>query len=617
MSFGVTPVSGTVPATSQTFPDFIQFQANGVALGAADADTVDFAGVGASRGTGESSNKVTINLREIPFGEGAVNVSSYGDLSTSGEAATAFAAATADVSNSGLVINPKGSALDLSTATIPNGVIVFDVASQQIITSNVAVGKSVQAGGGHLLVRDARENQGTRMHVEPRGYVAGTASKLDMMFDPYEDDGVNYRIFNFYVSNYDPTNASTTQGNNGIGVVGLKATGNPFGVWPAMHFGFSDDGPSAAVPLKLYYFDTSDTVWRTPLLGAWRTGAAVTTGDYMLASNKLYQAASTATTGATKPSHAAGTVSDGAVDWTFVRDFAATANNIKGCVVIGDRDELPKFGNPTQRLQIAKQVGVWNGIKLQFMDNVAAVAWNIYSAANTDDLYIESADGNARLRMDATGKFTQTVGLARCTAAVSVSDNSATPTVTLCEKVLFSNSATTAITQILGQPPHATLVVGSGNNNTTLVHNATPGTSLAPTIALNTGANKLLSDTSVVVLRLNSSQTQWVEDGRYAPADLTISNLSTTPSVAGAETVTFSNASPVSVTQMLGGTVRNRLTVMATNGNTTLVHNGTAGSAGAPTIATATNANKVLTAGSCLEFRLNGAGTQWIEVGRL
>lgn len=62
MSFGITPVSGTVPATSETFPDFIQFQANGANLGAADADTLNFVGGTVTRGTGESSGTVTVDV---------------------------------------------------------------------------------------------------------------------------------------------------------------------------------------------------------------------------------------------------------------------------------------------------------------------------------------------------------------------------------------------------------------------------------------------------------------------------------------------------------------------------------------------------------------------------
>lgn len=62
MSFGITPVTGTVPPTSETFPDFIQFQANGTNLGLPDADTVNFIGGSVTRGTGESSGVVTVDF---------------------------------------------------------------------------------------------------------------------------------------------------------------------------------------------------------------------------------------------------------------------------------------------------------------------------------------------------------------------------------------------------------------------------------------------------------------------------------------------------------------------------------------------------------------------------
>lgn len=62
MSFGITPVSSGVPPTQDTFPDFIQFQANGTNLGAADADTVNFVGGSVTRGTGENSGVVTVDM---------------------------------------------------------------------------------------------------------------------------------------------------------------------------------------------------------------------------------------------------------------------------------------------------------------------------------------------------------------------------------------------------------------------------------------------------------------------------------------------------------------------------------------------------------------------------
>lgn len=62
-SFGITPVSGFPLPESAAFPEFIQFQSEGVNLGDNAADTVDFTGtVRATRGTGENSSKVTVAI---------------------------------------------------------------------------------------------------------------------------------------------------------------------------------------------------------------------------------------------------------------------------------------------------------------------------------------------------------------------------------------------------------------------------------------------------------------------------------------------------------------------------------------------------------------------------
>jgi hypothetical protein len=65
MTFGVQPVSGFTPATVEDFPNFIQWQWNGVNLGKPDADTINFVGTGFTvvrGGSGVDDNTVTITL---------------------------------------------------------------------------------------------------------------------------------------------------------------------------------------------------------------------------------------------------------------------------------------------------------------------------------------------------------------------------------------------------------------------------------------------------------------------------------------------------------------------------------------------------------------------------
>lgn len=65
MTFAITPSSGFPTAGTDDFPNFIQFQFNGVNLGGPDADTVNFVGTGFTAvrgGSGVDPNTVTVTL---------------------------------------------------------------------------------------------------------------------------------------------------------------------------------------------------------------------------------------------------------------------------------------------------------------------------------------------------------------------------------------------------------------------------------------------------------------------------------------------------------------------------------------------------------------------------
>jgi hypothetical protein len=435
---------------------------------------------------------------------GLVNLKTFGTLTSSGSAATAWTAAMTSLSSAGGIVNPKGSSLDLSAVTIPNAITVLDVAGNRLISSNVGIGKSTQAGGGHLLVRDARATQATRVHIEPNGYVTGTASKLDLMLDPYDADGaLGYRILNFFTKTYDAADAATTTGTNGIGVIGMKGVTNQFGVFPTMQFGFSDGAAGSATPLHLHYFDYSDSAWRTPMKGGWRTGMSITTGDYCLGSFHLYQAASTGTTGATLPSHATGTVNDGGVDWTFIRDYQAVSSHFRGVVMVGDRDDMPKFGLPNVRAQFSQDIALWNGKKVRFLDNTDASVWSIFTNGNTDDLYIETEDATKRLRLDATGQFIQIANLALASTGNSESSLTATPSIKGVRLLTFGNASATTVTSFANGISNQEFYVRSSNGQTTLSHNSS--------IRLLGGANYQMSVDEVLHFVMNTAGTVAVQ----------------------------------------------------------------------------------------------------------
>jgi hypothetical protein len=345
----------------------------------------------------------------------------------------------------------------------------------------------------HLLIRNVSANSPTRAHQEPNGYVdQGTIVKYDWMFDPFDDDQTNYRIVNIYTKQ---GKGSGYNGQNGIAVVGAKGVGNHFGVFPTMNFGFSDDNQNG-VPMKLVYFDTADTEWRTPMVGAWRAARQdIAVGDHILSDFNIYVAATAGTTGATQPTHTSGTVSDGGVEWTFIRRYFGLTS-FKPCVMIGDRDDMPKFGFPDARMQISKNVVVWNGQKLKFLDNSGAAVWEIGVDLNTDDFHIRSLTGGGSLRFDAAGSFVQNNGLSYLMNVKAAPVGATTVDVKGSELIGFGNTSATSVTAFTGQP-YQRFFVQSSNGQTTLVHGAN--------IKLAGAVDRVLGQDDVLQFVMNSS----------------------------------------------------------------------------------------------------------------
>lgn len=93
MAFGFNPAGNGFPSQApEGFPNFIQFQADGVNLGDPDVDTVDFVyPLIATRGAGENSNVVTVTTAENP--SAAIPVATADDplvLSLVGNASSAL-----------------------------------------------------------------------------------------------------------------------------------------------------------------------------------------------------------------------------------------------------------------------------------------------------------------------------------------------------------------------------------------------------------------------------------------------------------------------------------------------------------------------------------------------
>jgi hypothetical protein len=80
----------------------------------------------------------------------------------------------------------------------------------------------------------------------------------------------------------------------------------------------------------------------------WATGQAVSIGARRWVQSagsvgRLYEATSAGTTGATAPTHASGTVSDGAVSWLFVQDYM----RLDALPDLADGDQVAWWGTPS------------------------------------------------------------------------------------------------------------------------------------------------------------------------------------------------------------------------------------------------------------------------------
>jgi hypothetical protein len=102
--------------------------------------------------------------------------------------------------------------------------------------------------------------------------------------------------------------------------------------------GFSDnqffifstpDADDAGHVVSFEYYSKS---WLRPK--AWTAGATIAAGAWASYNGNFYTAGSGGTAGATAPTHTAGTVSDGAIDWTFTNQAYESVMSNDDCVVL-------------------------------------------------------------------------------------------------------------------------------------------------------------------------------------------------------------------------------------------------------------------------------------------
>ena len=319
----------------------------------------------------------------------------------------------------------------------------------------------------NMLIQSAEDNQPNRIHQEPKNNIdSGTVTKYDWMFDPYESNPVDYRIFNIVTQTGDPFGT----GEGAITSINAKGVGNTWGLWPSIQFGFQDLGVDA-VCSKMWYGDHMQPQHFTPNKGNWRTGKVVVIGDYLTNNNDVFIAASAGTCGSTPPTHVSGTVSDGAVDWTFT--YSPAYQTVRATHMFGDRSDMPVLGHPDARVQFLKDYLIGWGADGNYLDVDGAIIASIKSAATSGGankwLHIVTAGGGYK-RFSQNENYEQNIGLALAAESTSPTDLATSINVSGITTLRVTNSVATTITNLTGGVAGQRLRIVSTNGNTTIDH---------------------------------------------------------------------------------------------------------------------------------------------------
>lgn len=381
--------------------------------------------------------------------------------------------------NAGSAVNPRsmlttGYAASVAGAaaigTAGGGTVQAFINSIPALTAGKSYGfqygEMRDGAGANLMLRGA--TNALRLHLEPRVNIdSGISSKQDWMYDPYHLDLTQYRIFGIYNS----TGDLNSTGESGITFLGCKNVGNSWGLWSSMHLGFQDDSPTG-VPMKLYLFDHTAPQWYAPAKGGWRQGKSAIAGDYMTSLNagvgRIYQAATTGICGDIQPVHTSGTVSDGGVDWTFVRQVAS--GSVRPAVVFGNRDDMPILGHTDVRVQFHAPTLTKYGsqTRWQAQDGTTGAWLQTAQTGGTEDWFYLWTRSGAYIRYHIDDRYWQPIGMARCAATVTATVGDTTPSVAGVETLVLNNSAPTVITALDDGIGGQRVRLVSNNSNTTL-----------------------------------------------------------------------------------------------------------------------------------------------------
>ena len=212
----------------------------------------------------------------------------------------------------------------------------------------------------------------------------------------------------------------------------------------------------------------------------WYIGRPTTTGDLILVFFRVYQAASTGTTGSTKPVHTSGTVSDGGVSWTYIEDLSqnVSGNRHRPVTIFGDvpsSASTPAIGWNDAAVHFGEDVLFYPGAGMDFINSTKRIRNARIEAISTNakglKFIIDTATGsvtNVTLstnRMAVTNLQIVPTNIAKTTGATTVD-------ITHGNLVGFNDGSATSFTQFTNSAPNTDVLAYFTTANTTLVESS-------------------------------------------------------------------------------------------------------------------------------------------------
>ena len=274
------------------------------------------------------------------------------------------------------------------------------------------------------------------------------------------------------------------EGYNGFGAArfNTKENGDFTGDWPSMEFTFQNNSPTyKAMTIALlkpivnadasglgYNYGGRDKAF-------WYAGRATTAGQYVLVNYNVYKATTTGTTGATKPVHTSGTVSDGGISWQWIENVApnVTGVNWRPTVIFGATDDFPVVPFNDAAVHFAERSIVYpqqgfdfiNGAKDAIMGSIEALSQTTkglkFIADTATDKYVSVSDSRFKLN-----------NVPLIPTILSKPSGDATFAVTTGDIIAFNDATATNFQQFTGGISGQVIIVNFNTANTTLIESS-------------------------------------------------------------------------------------------------------------------------------------------------